>query len=190
MTDDKLFEVVRRLAVVFGRRHIRHALIGGLAVGVRSRPRATKDADFIVSVPALAFPALLEDLKVDGFEIDVPAVLRQWPIDRFTVFYRGDARIDWLQPVLPLYATVLATAEPKPWADSEVRIATAEGLILTKILAFRPQDQADIETILSANRDEIDLDLIRKEWSAVSEGEEARTAWLESAIVRLVPPRK
>ena len=27
-------------------------------------------------------------------------------------------------------------------------LATAEGLILTKMLAFRPQDQADIETLL------------------------------------------
>jgi hypothetical protein len=85
---------------------------------------------------------------------------------------------------------VLATAEPEPWADAELRVATAEGLILTKMLAFRPQDQVDIETLLIANRDEIDLELIRKEWSAVSEGEEARTAWLESAMVRLVPPQK
>jgi hypothetical protein len=48
------------------------------------------------------------------------------------------------------------------------------------MVAFRPQDQADIETLLIANRDEIDVDYIRREWSPVAEGEEARTRWLEN----------
>ncbi len=76
------------------------------------------------------------------------------------------------------------------WTDGcSVRIATAAGLILTKMVAFRPQDLADIETLLIANRDDIDVDMIRLEWSAVSTGEEARTAWLEGAISRFVPSK-
>jgi hypothetical protein len=47
---------------------------------------------------------------------------------------------------------------------------------------------ADVETLLIANRDDIDLALVRREWSAVAAGEEARTAWLEDAIARFVPP--
>ena len=53
-------------------------------------------------------------------------------------------------------------------------------------MAFRSQDQADIEMLLIANRDAIDLEFIRLEWSAVALGEESRTAWLEDAITRLV----
>jgi hypothetical protein len=189
MANTELDEVVRRLAVVFARRQVRHALIGGLAVGIRSRPRATKDADFILHVPALAFPGLLEDLANDGFTLDVMDVIRRWSADRFVAFSFGQVRIDWMQPVLPLYGTVLNSAEEKPWLDASLRVATAEGLILTKMVAFRPQVQVDIETLLIANRDEIDLDLIRQEWSAVAAGEEERTAWLEGAIARLVPPR-
>jgi hypothetical protein len=189
MADTDLVEVVRRLAVVFARRQVRHALIGGLAVGLRSRPRATKDADFIVNVPDLSFPGLLEELAGDGFEIDVMDVVRRWPVERFTAFNYGPVRIDWMQPVLPVYATVLNTAEVRAWMGADLRVATAEGLILTKLIAFRPQDLADIETLLIANRDDIDVDLIRREWSAVAAGEAARTAWLEDAIARLVPPR-
>jgi hypothetical protein len=189
MSDTELVDVVRRLALIFARRQVRHALIGGLAVGLRGRPRATKDADFIVHVPAISFPGLLEELVGDGFEIDVMDVVRRWPVERFTAFQCGQVRIDWMQPVLPLYATVLATAEAKPWLDTRLCVATAEGLILTKIVAFRPQDQADIETLLIANRDVIDLGIIRHEWSALAAGEDARTAWLEDAIARLVPPR-
>jgi hypothetical protein len=190
MPEADLIEVVRQLAVVFGRRQVRHALIGGLAVGLRGRPRATKDADFIVHIPAIALPGLLEELVGDGFQIDVLDVVRRWPVERFTAFWCRGVRIDWMQPVLPIYATVLDTAEVKPWLDTDLRVATAEGLILTKMVAFRPQDQADMETLLIANRDEIDVAMIRQEWSAVAAGEEARTAWLEAAIARLLSPRE
>jgi hypothetical protein len=189
MAEHDLEEAVRRLAVVFDRRHVRHALIGGLAVGLRSRPRATKDADFILHIPAVAFPGLLDDLAADGFEIDVVDVVRRWSADKFVVFYRGAARVDWMQPVVPLYARVLDTAEPRLWLDAAIRVATAEGLILTKLVAFRPQDQADIVTLLAANRDDIDVGLIRREWAPYATTEADRTAWFESTVARVVPPR-
>jgi len=191
MAETELEEVVGKMAAVFGRRHVRHALIGGLAVGLRSRPRATKDADFIVRVPAIAFPGLLEELAGEGFEIDLMDMIRRWSVERFLVLGCGRVRVDWMQPILPLYSKVLESAKERPWLDTSIHVATAEGLILTKMVSFRAQDQADIETLLIANRDDIDLDLIRREWAPVSVGEETRTAWLENAIKRLCdkPPR-
>lgn len=58
------------------------------------------------------------------------------------------------------------------------------------MVAFRPQDKSDIETLLVANWEEIDLAVIRQVWSVVATGEQARTAWLEEAISRLVSQRK
>ncbi len=190
MLDTELIKVVGTIADVFAHRQVRHALIGGLAVGLRSRPRATKDADFIVHVPTLAFPGLLEELLEHGFEFDLMDLVRRWSVERFLVLHRGKVRVDWMQPILPVYAKVLDTAEERPWIDTGIRVATAEGLILTKLISFRSQDQVDIETLLIANRDDIDLDIIRGEWSKVSEGEEARTAWLEDTIRRLVESRR
>jgi hypothetical protein len=191
MVETDLVEVVEKMAKVFARRHVRHALIGGLAVGLRSRPRATKDADFVVQVPAVAFPGLLEELAGEGFEISLTDMIRRWSAERFLVINSGRVRVDWMQPILPLYARVLDTAEERSWLETGIRVATAEGLILTKMVSFRPQDQVDIETLLIANRDDIDLGIIRSEWSAVAVGEEARTAWLEDAIRRICdkPPR-
>ena len=103
----------------------------------------------------------------------------------------GRVRIDWLKPVLPLYSRTLAEAEPLEWTGGHmVRVATAEGLILTKMVAFRPQDQIDIETLLTANRDTIDVDLIREEWSLFAASEPERTAWLEAVIARRVVRRE
>lgn len=61
---------------------------------------------------------------------------------------------------------------------------------LTKMVAFRPQDQVDIETLLTANRDTIDVDLIRREWAPFAPTEPERTAWLEAAIDRRVVRRQ
>jgi len=100
-------------------------------------------------------------------------------------------RIDWLKPVLPLFSRTLADATPMEWTEGHtVRVATSEGLILTKMVAFRPQDQVDIETLLTANRDEINIDLIRQGWSPFAESEAERTAWLEAAIDRRVVRRE
>ena len=54
-------------------------------------------------------------------------------------------RIDWLKPLLPCYQRVLEEARQEIVLDCPVRIAASEGLILMKLLAFRRQDQVDIE---------------------------------------------
>jgi hypothetical protein len=93
--------------------------------------------------------------------------------------------------VLPLYSRTFADAAPLEWTEGHTaRVATAEGLILTKMVAFRSQDQMDINTLLTANRDEIDVNLIREEWAPFSVTDLNRASWLESAIARPVVRRE
>jgi hypothetical protein len=187
---DELVRSVEQLADAFGARSVRYAVVGGLGVIMRGRPRFTQDVDVLLDVPQLALPGLADELAARGFDVDPVTLIREYVREHMTVFRFGSIRIDWLKPVLPLYARALADASVLTWTPGHpLRVATAEGLILTKMVAFRPQDQVDIETLLIANRDEIDLAVIREEWSAVAAGEEDRTAWLEAAIARLVPPR-
>src|SRR5262249_15610833 len=118
-------------------------------------------------------------------------VIREYVREHVTAMRFGMIRIDWLKPILPLYSRALAEASPLVWTEGHaIRVATAEGLILTKMVAFRPQDKADIETRLARNRGGVDFDSIRGQWAAVAKGEESRTAWLEGAIARSIhdPP--
>ena len=178
-----LLAAVEILADVFDRRRIRYALLGGLATMLRGRPRFTQDVDVLLEVPQLALPGLLDELVEQGFSLDRETVIQQFVHQHMTAFRYGVVRIDWLKPVLPLYAHALASATNLPWGEGHVlRVLTPEGIIVTKMVAFRPQDQEDIRTLLAANRDEIDGDLIRREWATVSHGEEDRTAWLEAAL--------
>ena len=191
LLDLELDRAVERLAESFAARSIRHALIGGLATSLRGRQRTTRDVDFLLDVPQVELPGLLDDLIGRGFTLDPSVVIREFVRQHITAFSFGKVRIDWLKPVLPLYARALADARPMPWSEGHtLQVATAEGLILTKMVAFRPQDQMDIVTLLTANRDEIDVGLIREEWSPFAATEAERTAWLEAAIERLVVRRE
>ena len=179
-----LIRAVEILAAVFEARGVRYALLGGLATMLRGRPRFTQDIDILLDVPQITLPGLLDDLVERGFSIDRDTVIRQFVREHMTSFRFGTVRIDWLKPVLPLYDHALTAATLFRWTEGhQLRVLSPEGLIVTKLVSFRPQDQEDIRVLLAANRNTIDLDSIRREWAAVSLGEEARSAWLEAEIV-------
>jgi hypothetical protein len=179
------------LCDAFAARSVRYALIGGLATILRGRVRFTKDIDFLIDVPQIVLPGLLDDLVEKGFTVELPVVIKQFVQEHVASFPFGPVRIDWLKPVLPLYAHALAGAETLIWSEGHpIQVVTAEGLILTKMVAFRTQDQADIESVLTGNRDKIDIELIRHEWAPFAPLECERTAWLEAAIEKRVIRRE
>jgi Nucleotidyl transferase of unknown function (DUF2204) len=176
-----LFELVEAI----DQRHLRYALIGAIAAGYRGRPRFTEDLDFLLEVPQLVLPSLLDQLSARGFTFDHAKVIQEWTQQHLTVLsYRG-VQVDWLKPVLPLYHHVLDGARLEKWRGRAIRIASPEGLILTKLVAFRIQDQADIENLVAANRDQLDLELIRREWQTVSGQNDPRWAWLNEVLRRM-----
>jgi hypothetical protein len=189
--SEELSLAVESLAESFAARSVRHALIGGLAISMRGRPRLTQDIDFLVDVTQIALPGLLDDLLERGFSLDPAIVIKEYVREHITAFSFGPVRIDWLKPILPFYSRAIADASPLDWSDGHaIHVATAEGLILTKMVAFRTQDQLDIDTLLTANRDKINIDLIREEWSPFAATERERTTWLESAIDKRVVRRE
>ena len=178
-----LVTAVETLSEVFVERGIEYALLGGIATMLRGRPRFTQDVDILLSVPQVALPGLLDELIRRGFSLDADTVIREFVQHHMTAFRFGVVLIDWLKPVLPLYAHALAAATSIPWtAGHSLRVLAAEGLIITKMVAFRPQDQEDIRTLIAANAAELNVELIRREWATVADGEEQRTAWLEAAL--------
>ena len=178
-----LVTAVETLSEVFVERGIEYALLGGIATMLRGRPRFTQDVDILLSVPQVALPGLLDELIRRGFSLDADTVIREFVQHHMTAFRFGVVRIDWLKPVLPLYAHALAAATSIPWtAGHSLRVLAAEGLIITKMVAFRPQDQEDIRTLIAANAAELNVELIRREWATVADGGEQRTAWLEAAL--------
>jgi hypothetical protein len=154
-------------ADVLARHSVRYAVIGGMAAGFRSQPRFTKDVDFLLQIPQLSLPRVLEDLSAGGFSFDLTTAIREFTQEHMTVLSYHGIRIDWLKPVIPAYQHVLECATEETWLNHKIRVASAEGLILLKLMAFRLQDQLDIENLVAANRDGLDVAWIQNEWQAI-----------------------
>jgi hypothetical protein len=73
------------------------ALVGSLAVSVRTEPRFTRDADFAVAVPGDGeAEALIRHLRARGYE--VAALVEQEAVGRLAtarLTVAGDARVQW-----------------------------------------------------------------------------------------------
>src|SRR6516164_6848133 len=98
--DDTLSDEMRRAlneAIAAMDQHVvSYALIGGIASSYRSQPRFTKDIDFLIQVPQIVLPRLLDDLRRRGFDFDTVATIGEWTQHHMvTLFYHG-IRIDWL----------------------------------------------------------------------------------------------
>jgi predicted nucleotidyltransferase len=178
----ELLSVLEKIVKILDERGADYALIGGLGLALRGPVRATRDIDLLLNIPQLQLPGLLEQLCGEGFSLDVTQAIATWNRDHLLDFFFGSIRIDWLKPVLPVFQHVLARARTEQIAGQQVRVADAEGLILLKLIAFRPRDQEDIKGILAANSGRLDLDWIRSEWKPVAGGEVARTAEFETLI--------
>jgi hypothetical protein len=179
---------LREMVQAFESADIRYALIGGIAVALRSRPRFTEDVDFLLDIAALKVPRLLEDLLARGFALDLPSTIHEWTQHHMTsLSYRGSP-FDWLKAVIPSYQHILDRASPVSWIDGSVRVASSEGLILMKLLAFRSQDQADIESLLAANRGELDLDWVRAEWETSAALDDPRIRRFQEMVSTHYPP--
>jgi hypothetical protein len=178
-TSRELLDGALVLADAMNQAHAKYALIGGLAAGFRTFPRFTRDIDVLLYIPQIALAPLLTDLAHRGFEFDETATIREWTQHHMCVLsYRG-IRVDWLKAVLPVYEHVLDRAITETWLGHPIRVASAEGLIVLKLLAFRTQDQLDIENLVAAHRERLDLAWIRSEWQTVEPLDDPRIGRLE-----------
>jgi hypothetical protein len=66
-----------------------------------------------------------------------------------------------------------------------MRVASAEGLLFLKLLAFRTQDQFDLRSILAAQHGKLDFDIVRRLYSQVGEIGDERWRFLERVVGEL-----
>ncbi len=161
---DRLSNAVEVLAALFEQHRIAYALIGGLGVAVRGNRRFTQDVDFLLHVPAIQLPRLLEAMVESGCTLDVMQSIHHWTDGgMLAITGPGGIHVDCLKAVIPVFHRILERARPEQFGQQIVRVADAEGLLLLKLIAFRPLDQEDMRGILAANVDRLELDWVRQE---------------------------
>jgi len=175
----KLTEALDKQRTIFEKRGIKYALIGGLALSYLGNPRFTTDIDFILHIPQLSLPGLLEELLQNGFEFDLMAAIRTWTQGNMLVIHYEGFRIDWLKPPLALHQHVIDRALKVEWKGTRIRVATPESMILLKLIAFRDNDQADVQGLIANKRSLLDLAWIDAEWQTIGELTDPPMVWFK-----------
>ena len=134
------------------------ALVGGLAVSVRTEPRFTRDADLAVALAGdAAAEALIHGLRARGYGIE--AVVEQEAVGRLATVRLTPSRdptgpvVDLLFASSGIEAEVVADAEPIDLLQQlRMGVARTGHLIALKVLSRddvrRPQDIADLRALL------------------------------------------
>lgn len=172
---DALVEVLRE-------HQVRYAIIGGLAMIQHTRVRTTDDIDALLNLPQIGMPAFFESLAKRGFDVEVVKNVKELRDQGLTTIQFDDIVVDLMRPALPVYAHVLDRAIDSQIRGHVVRISSAEGLIVMKLIASRPMDESDIQDLLAAYGAALDLNHVRAELDSVMEKDDPRRLKFESWI--------
>lgn len=164
------------------RSNARYALIGGLAQNAYARPRATKDVDVLLDVPAVGLPGVLEALKDAGAAVDVQQHIRDFSQNQMAFLISPDGRLDLLKPVLPVHKRIVQQARSMMFEGRPARVARPEHLVVLKTLAGRDGDWKDIEDLVAVVGPDLDTGLALREIADVLPAGDPRRARLESLI--------
>jgi len=177
-----LQQAFEALVAILNERQVRYAIIGGLATLQHTRSRTTNDVDALVAVPQTAMPGLFDALRNGGFSVDLARNTRELRDEGLTTLRFGDVVVDLMRPLIPAYAHVLDRAVRTQILGRDVSIASAEGLIVTKLIAMRPQDQSDICDLLAACAGKLDLEYIRAEMESFTDASDPRRPRFEEWV--------
>lgn len=137
---------------------ISYALIGGLAISIRGQPRMTADVDVLIAADikrALALAAALPQSSFRPLFEDVEEVITRAFL--LPLRHRStNVKVDIAIGLSGFERQAVGRAEPLELAGCTVPVASAEDLLIMKILAGRPQDEQDIRGLLIAQGDQLD----------------------------------
>lgn len=152
MPDDTLLGWTVRIHRALRDAKVDHALAGGLALAVWARPRATVDIDLVIAAESVALAAAREACAEAGLQQTTRRVTRFKRVRMLRMAIAPTPRretisVDLLIPPDPLVSAVLSRSVQRRIRGSMVPVASAEDLVLLKLLRFSDQDRADIAAI-------------------------------------------
>ncbi|MGI8836209.1 MAG: nucleotidyl transferase AbiEii/AbiGii toxin family protein [Pyrinomonadaceae bacterium] len=154
-----LYEELRSLIAALDKHEIEYALCGGIAMAIFGRPRATVDIDLLILAESL--DEMIEVAK--ALEYTVRGLAMSFASEAIEI--RRISKIDQETGVVLSLHMLLVTPQIQEIWDSRVRadweggklsVVSRDGLIALKKLGGRPQDFADISTLMEDAEDATD----------------------------------
>jgi hypothetical protein len=177
------------LASVLDKHRGRSVVIGGIAVIARGVPRVTRDIDVAFSGPEVTVRGLVADLELAGIvpRIDDAIAFAAESQVLLARHVETGVDIDVSLAWLPFEMEAIAGAGPAMLGSARLQVAQPEDLVIYKAVAWRPQDQQDVERLLVLHGARMDLARIRRHVRELGEAmEEDRVRELDALILRVL----
>jgi predicted nucleotidyltransferase len=139
---------------------VSYALIGGLAVSYRGQPRATADVDMVIAADTSRALSLAEALATSRFRPLFPDVTDV--IEKSLMLplrhRQTNVKVDLAIGLSGFEQQAVSRAEQVDFSGTLVSVASAEDLLIMKVLAGRPQDEHDLQGLVIAQGSRLDWD--------------------------------
>jgi hypothetical protein len=180
-----IVDTLQAIAKMIDARPLGCAVIGGIAVIARGVRRLTRDVDLVVEGAAIDATSLVAELATVGI---VPRIADpvEFATESLVLLMRHaqsgvdvDVSLAWL----PFELEAIAEATSETIADVRLPVARAEDLVIFKAVAWRLQDQQDVERLLAIHARDLDLDRVRRRVAELAQALEVdRSSALEALI--------
>jgi len=164
-------------------------VIGGIAVIARGVPRVTRDVDVAFSGAEVTLSGLLTDLDAAGIVPRIDDAIEFAAESQVLLSRHAKTGVDidvsfaWL----PFEMEAIAAASPAMLGAAQLPVAQPEDLVIYKTVAWRPQDQQDIERLLALHGARMNLARVRRHVQELGEAmEEDRIRALDALILRVL----
>jgi hypothetical protein len=158
--------VLESLTVWLEAVQVPHATIGGVAVSLIAQPRMTQDIDAVIWLEENQWDAFLKSGADYGFAPRIADALEFARRARVLLLKHepSEVSVDLSLGALGFEREMIERATTVAIGSLRLKVATPEDLIITKVVAQRSKDIADIEAILAVQPD---LDHIRiRRWAS------------------------
>ena len=162
MAKNILLTVLSELLKVCKDHKIKIVLMGGMAVSVYARPRATYDIDGIISIKKEQIKGFLNMLKEAGFKYDKKKPVKFIQSLPFITLCYVKTYVDLFIAGNEFQENVLARAKKIRFNKMALNIISIEDLVLIKLQTGRERDLEDVRDMISENKGKIDLGYLKK----------------------------
>ena len=162
-------DLLARLGRALDASGLPYMVIGGQAVLLHGEPRLTRDVDITLGAGLERVGDVVALLGVAGLRALVdPAVFTAQTLVLPCQDESSGLRVDFIFSFTPYEQEAIARAVPVTLGGSTVRFATAEDLVVHKVLAGRPRDLEDVKGVLWKNPS-LDVRTVRDTLAALGE---------------------
>jgi len=157
--ENALKRALARAVAFLEKNGYRYAVIGGIATQFWGSPRLTLDLDIKVLVPETDYPAVRAAIRSEFPERARP----QTPLNPLIVdVIVGTIVVDFLLAVPGYEEKIIERAARRDVDGFQAWVCSAEDLIIQKVIAHRPKDWQDVESVIAERGTELDTAYIQK----------------------------